>query len=343
MTTNMSNRNTDSDIESDNVIEYNHHETIDETPPAPESIVSTIVDKTVFKQSPQDCQVQWEFLAEQAAEQRQYAAAGMVVELEDDVFIPNQPDTPPPPPPAERAPPPPPAESPPPSPVADSPPPPPPPDSPPPDSPPPPSPPDSPPPPSPPDSPPPPPLPDSPPPPPLPDSPPPPPPPDTPPPDSPPPPPPRSPPRPGGAPLPNDVGGHPPWSPQHHIRHPEREATADTEIPPGNDAERAARVQERQRRLAAKDRLNALYETICDYCPAARATRALFDRPIKELVGDQSPAELGINIDAIPAPDSPEEDLVLRRYSLAHDVAIIANRKTIMDRDISLAIEYLTG
>ncbi|XP_055938165.1 uncharacterized protein LOC129968333 [Argiope bruennichi] len=61
MTTNMSNRNTDSDIESDNAIEYNPNETIDETPPAPESsIVSTTVDKTVFKQSPQDCQIQWD-------------------------------------------------------------------------------------------------------------------------------------------------------------------------------------------------------------------------------------------------------------------------------------------
>ncbi|XP_055938053.1 uncharacterized protein LOC129968224 [Argiope bruennichi] len=60
MTKNMTNRNTDSDIESDNAIEYNPNETIDETPPAPESsIVSTTVDKTVFKQSPQDCQVQW--------------------------------------------------------------------------------------------------------------------------------------------------------------------------------------------------------------------------------------------------------------------------------------------
>ncbi|XP_055927042.1 uncharacterized protein LOC129958530 [Argiope bruennichi] len=322
MTTNMSNRNTHSDIESDNVIEYNHHETIDETPPAPESIVSTIVDKTVFKQSPQDCQVQWEFLAEQAAEQRQYAAAGMVVELEDDVFIPNQPDTPPPPPPAERAPPPPPAGSPPPSPVADSPPPPPPPD-----SPPPPPPPDSPPPPPPPDSPPLPPPPDSPPLPPPPDSPPLPPPPDSPP----PPPPPVSPPPRRRAPA------------RRRRRPPPLVPAASYPAPPRNAAERAARVQERQRRLAAKDRLNALYETIFDYCPAARATRALFDRRIKELVGDQSPAELGINIDAIPAPDSPEEDLVLRRYSLAHDVAIIANRKTIMDRDISLAIEYLTG
>ncbi|KAF8791649.1 hypothetical protein HNY73_005019 [Argiope bruennichi] len=232
-----------------------------------------------------------EFLAEQAAEQRQYAAAGMVVELEDDVFIPNQPDTPPPPPPAERAPPPPPAESPPPSPVADSPPPPPPPDSPPP---------------APPDSPPPPPPPDS-------------------------PPPPVSPPPRRRAPA------------RRRRRPPPLVPAASYPAPVRNDAERAARVQERQRRLAAKDRLNALYETICDYCPAARATRALFDRRIKELVGDQSPAELGINIDAIPAPDSPEEDLVLRRYSLAHDVAIIANRKTIMDRDISLAIEYLTG
>ncbi|XP_055932813.1 uncharacterized protein LOC129962838 [Argiope bruennichi] len=52
MSTDKSNQNTDSEIESDNAIIYNPHETIDETPPAPElSTDSTTVDKTVFKQS----------------------------------------------------------------------------------------------------------------------------------------------------------------------------------------------------------------------------------------------------------------------------------------------------
>ncbi|XP_055932892.1 uncharacterized protein LOC129962916 [Argiope bruennichi] len=60
MTTNKPKPNTDSEIESDNAIEYNPHETIDETPLAAEhSTDSTTVDKTVFKQRRQECQVKW--------------------------------------------------------------------------------------------------------------------------------------------------------------------------------------------------------------------------------------------------------------------------------------------
>ncbi|XP_055938127.1 uncharacterized protein LOC129968296 [Argiope bruennichi] len=58
MSTDKHSQNTDTEIESDNAIEYNPHETIDETPPAPElSTDFTAVDKTVFRQSPQKCSV----------------------------------------------------------------------------------------------------------------------------------------------------------------------------------------------------------------------------------------------------------------------------------------------
>ncbi|XP_055951448.1 uncharacterized protein LOC129987499 [Argiope bruennichi] len=60
MFTDKPNQNTDSEIESDNAIVYNPHETIDETPPAPEhSTDSTTVDKTVFRQSLQKSMVEW--------------------------------------------------------------------------------------------------------------------------------------------------------------------------------------------------------------------------------------------------------------------------------------------
>ncbi|KAF8792711.1 hypothetical protein HNY73_004280 [Argiope bruennichi] len=110
---------------------------------------------------------------------------------------------------------------------------------------------------------------------------------------------------------------------------------------PNNDAEIEVRIQERLRRLAAKDRLDDLFERVRDANPEVRVTRALFDRRIKDLVGDQSRAELGINLDAIPAADSPEEYLVLCRYALARDVALCAKRRQIADRDISVAIEHL--
>ncbi|XP_055932822.1 uncharacterized protein LOC129962848 [Argiope bruennichi] len=54
ISTDKSNQNTDTEIESDNTIQYNPHETIDETPPAPEpSTDFTSVEKTVFTQVPQ--------------------------------------------------------------------------------------------------------------------------------------------------------------------------------------------------------------------------------------------------------------------------------------------------
>ncbi|KAF8786362.1 hypothetical protein HNY73_008083 [Argiope bruennichi] len=132
-----------------------------------------------------------------------------------------------------------------------------------------------------------------------------------------------------------------PPSPLSPILSPEYPPPPITILNPANNRDINRRVQERQRRQAAKARLEALYEKITDYCPAVKVTRALFNRRIKEIIGDESGPALSIALDAIPAPDSPEENLVLRRYSLAHDVAIFAHRKTIMDRDISLAIEYL--
>ncbi|XP_055936750.1 uncharacterized protein LOC129966353 [Argiope bruennichi] len=60
MSTDKPNQNTDSEIESDNARVYNPHETIDETPPAPEhSTDSTTVDKPVFRLSLQKSMVEW--------------------------------------------------------------------------------------------------------------------------------------------------------------------------------------------------------------------------------------------------------------------------------------------
>ncbi|GBM93666.1 hypothetical protein AVEN_123561-1 [Araneus ventricosus] len=112
---------------------------------------------------------------------------------------------------------------------------------------------------------------------------------------------------------------------------------------PQNDAEAEERIEERQRREDAKRRLTQLYDGLVAACPGVRVTRALFDSRIKDLVGDRSPAQLGIDLDLIPAVGSPEEDLLFRRYDLAYDVAICAKRRSIMDRDISLAIKHLTG
>ncbi|KAF8783268.1 hypothetical protein HNY73_013453 [Argiope bruennichi] len=111
--------------------------------------------------------------------------------------------------------------------------------------------------------------------------------------------------------------------------------------PPDNGTVAKLRIQVRLRRLAAKDRLDNLFERIRDANPEVRVTRALFDRRIKDLVGEQSRAELGINLDAIPAADSSEEYLVLCQYALARDVALCAKRRQITDRDIEVAIKHL--
>lgn len=61
------------------------------------------------------------------------------------------------------------------------------------------------------------------------------------------------------------------------------------------------------------------------------------------LVGDNGAPQGGINIDLIPASGTPEEALLVRRYALARDVAECAKRKSVMDRDIDLAIKHLTA
>ncbi|GBL77210.1 hypothetical protein AVEN_12822-1 [Araneus ventricosus] len=99
------------------------------------------------------------------------------------------------------------------------------------------------------------------------------------------------------------------------------------------------RNQERTRRQTVKQRLDDLFARIKAACPGVRVNRTLFDRRIKDLVGDQSRGD--ISLDAIPVPDSPEEALLKRRYILARDVALNAKRKSIMNRDISLAIGHL--
>ncbi|GBN72928.1 hypothetical protein AVEN_262306-1 [Araneus ventricosus] len=59
-TDNVSIRSSDNETESDNAIEYNSHETIDETPPVLQqqpSTSTTVADKTAFKQRVKKCPV----------------------------------------------------------------------------------------------------------------------------------------------------------------------------------------------------------------------------------------------------------------------------------------------
>ncbi|GBM48442.1 hypothetical protein AVEN_98982-1 [Araneus ventricosus] len=59
-TDNVSIHSSDNETESDNAIEYNHHETIDETPPVLQqqpSTSTTVADKTAFKQGVKKCPV----------------------------------------------------------------------------------------------------------------------------------------------------------------------------------------------------------------------------------------------------------------------------------------------
>ncbi|GBN65328.1 hypothetical protein AVEN_100044-1 [Araneus ventricosus] len=63
MTThNVSIHSSDNETESDNAIEYNPHETIDETPPVLQqqpSTSTTVADKSAFKQRVKKCPVRW--------------------------------------------------------------------------------------------------------------------------------------------------------------------------------------------------------------------------------------------------------------------------------------------
>ncbi|GBN39935.1 hypothetical protein AVEN_21770-1 [Araneus ventricosus] len=61
-TDNVSIHSSDNETESDNAIEYNPHETIDETPPVLQqqpSTSTTVADKTAFKQRVKKCPVRW--------------------------------------------------------------------------------------------------------------------------------------------------------------------------------------------------------------------------------------------------------------------------------------------
>ncbi|GBO41172.1 hypothetical protein AVEN_171072-1 [Araneus ventricosus] len=61
-TDNVSIHSSDNETESDNAIEFNHRETIDETPPVLQqqpSISTTVADKTSFKQRVKKCPVRW--------------------------------------------------------------------------------------------------------------------------------------------------------------------------------------------------------------------------------------------------------------------------------------------
>ncbi|KAF8786364.1 hypothetical protein HNY73_008085 [Argiope bruennichi] len=94
---------------------------------------------------------------------------------------------------------------------------------------------------------------------------------------------------------------------------------------PANNRDINRRVQERQRRQAAKARLEALYEKITDYCPAVKVTRALFNRRKGNYLGMKGPA-LSIALKCNSGADSPEENLVPSDIPWAPDVAIFANR-----------------
>ncbi|KAF8768290.1 hypothetical protein HNY73_021129 [Argiope bruennichi] len=113
--------------------------------------------------------------------------------------------------------------------------------------------------------------------------------------------------------------------------------------PPQNRDDRQNRINEKVIRLQAKERFNALYEDICASCTHYKVPRALFERGMKELVGDRSPDELGIDSGAVPAPGSPKEAMIFRVYRSAHDRAFVARRKTVMDRDVDWAIGHLRG
>ncbi|KAF8774412.1 hypothetical protein HNY73_016965 [Argiope bruennichi] len=76
--------------------------------------------------------------------------------------------------------------------------------------------------------------------------------------------------------------------------------------------------------------VSEMYEQICESCTQCRMPRALFDRGMKELVEDFQ-NDLDIDLNAIPAPDSPKEAMIFQVYMSAYDKAFVSGRKTVLD------------
>ncbi|KAF8789090.1 hypothetical protein HNY73_007064 [Argiope bruennichi] len=93
--------------------------------------------------------------------------------------------------------------------------------------------------------------------------------------------------------------------------------------------------------IAQTGRLNDIYDDVSESCTHCRVPRALFERWMKQLMGDRSPDERGIDWRTIPPPGCLKEALIFWVYSLTHDRAFDARRKTVMDRDVTWAIRHL--